>query len=291
MSQPARPSQPNSPLERPGTLIETDEEVQHGIPSGTQARPQAVPAASPPVAPMVPATVRAANLYRPTIRPPLALLTVYDDGRPEGEVIRIRSNRFVIGRTDGDLCIPFDGLISSRHLEITCQQVGGSYRWVITDLHSTNGLFVRVGKTPLADKAEFLVGNGRYRFDAMQVAPEATADLDPSGNTSGQTRGWGEGSNPIRPPALTELVGSEIGTRIILVKPEYWIGSDPTCQICRSDDPFCEPRHARLHRGAKGVRSRQCQGFPGNPGGFHPQSGVSRSLNRSTTIEKEASFV
>jgi hypothetical protein len=39
------------------------------------------------------------------------------------------------------------------------------------------------------------------------------------------------------------------------------------------------------------VRSRQCQGFPGNPGGFHPQSGVSRSLNRSTTIEKEASFV
>jgi ATP-dependent Lon protease len=41
----------------------------------------------------------------------------------------------------------------------------------------------------------------------------------------------------------------------------------------------------------KGVRSRQCQGFPGNPGGFHPQSGVSRSLNRSTTIEKEASFL
>jgi len=39
------------------------------------------------------------------------------------------------------------------------------------------------------------------------------------------------------------------------------------------------------------VRSRQCQGFPGIPGGFHPQSGVSRSLNRSTTIEKEASFL
>jgi len=39
------------------------------------------------------------------------------------------------------------------------------------------------------------------------------------------------------------------------------------------------------------VRSRQCQGFPGNPGGFQPQSGVSRSLNRSTTIEKEASFL
>jgi hypothetical protein len=39
------------------------------------------------------------------------------------------------------------------------------------------------------------------------------------------------------------------------------------------------------------VRSRQCQGFPGNPGGSHRQGGVSPCLNRSTTIEKEASFL
>ena len=36
------------------------------------------------------------------------------------------------------------------------------------------------------------------------------------------------------------------------MKPEYWIGTDPTCTICRSDDPFCEPRHARVFRGSKG---------------------------------------
>lgn len=147
-------------------------------------------------------------------------------------------------------CVPFDGLISSRHLEITCHKVGGVNRWVVTDLQSKNGLFVRVSKTPLADKAEFLVGKGRYRFDAMHVDPAAT-DVDPGGNKPVKTRGWGEGSHSIRPPALTEIVGSEIGSRIILVKAEYWIGSDPSCPIYRLDDPFCEPRHVRLHRGAK----------------------------------------
>ena len=92
---------------------------------------------------------------------------------------------------------------------------------------------MRVGKTPLADRAEFLVGKGRYRFDVMHIEPAAT-DVDPTG----KTRGWGEGSHSIRPPALTEFVGSKIGSRIILVKPEYWIGSDPSCPICRSDRPL-----------------------------------------------------
>ena len=273
MSEPQTPGQPNLPIERggallestaqaggkqlsprppvgrSGTLIETDEEVQHAIRSGARRVPQAMPAASHPVASLIPAAVRAASPYRPTTRPPLALLTVYDDGKLEGEVVRIRSSRFVIGRTEGDLCIPFDGLISSRHLEITCHQVGGLNRWIVTDLQSKNGLFVRVGKTPLADRAEFLVGKGRYRFDAMHVDPGD--DRRRSTATHRQDAGLGEGSHSIRPPALTEFVGSEIGSRIILVKPEYWIGSDPSCPICRSDDPFCEPRHVRLHRGAK----------------------------------------
>ena len=112
---------------------------------------------------------RSASPFRPTIRPPVAVLTVFDDGKTDGEVIRIRDYRFVIGRSEGDLRIPLDGRMSSRHVEITHQVVGGLHRWVVTDLQSTHGLFVRVSKTALADKAEFLVGNGRYRFDAPQA--------------------------------------------------------------------------------------------------------------------------
>ena len=51
---------------------------------------------------------------------------------------------------------------------------------------------------------------------------------------------------------MTELIGSDIGNRMLFVKNEYWIGADPSCPICRADDPFCEPRHVRLYRGARG---------------------------------------
>ena len=143
--------------------------------------------------------------------------------------------------------------MSSRHVEITLQAAGGVNRWVVTDLQSTHGMFVRVSRTVLADKAEFLVGNGRYRFDAAQPRPGPTADHRRGRpQLSGETQGWADGASPFRPPAVTELVGNEIGNRMLLVKPEYWIGADATCQICRSDDPFCEPRHVRLFRAPSG---------------------------------------
>jgi hypothetical protein len=180
------------------------------------------------------------------------LLTVCDDGRSVGEVIRLREPRFVIGRTEGDLRIPLDGRISVRHAEITYQSLGGLHRWVVTDLQSTHGLFVRVSCTVLADQAEFLVGHGRYRFDAPQADADATVDYPPHEPGRGTTQCWNDGTSPFRPPALTELLGSEIGNRTLLVKNEYWIGSDPACAIGRPDDAFCEPRHVRLYRKPKG---------------------------------------
>jgi hypothetical protein len=182
----------------------------------------------------------------------VAILTVYDDGKLDGEVIRIRDHRFIIGRSEGDLRIPIDGRISSRHVEITHQLIGGQHRWVVTDLQSTHGLFVRVSKTALTDKAEFLVGNGRYRIDIPQLDATTTGEFDPAGQRSAETHGWDDTRAPFRPPAVTELIGNEIGNRVLLVKNEYWIGTDPSCAICRSDDPFCEPKHARVHRKLKG---------------------------------------
>src|SRR5271157_2421731 len=158
----------------------------------------------------------------------------------------------VVGRTEGDLKIPIDGRISSRHVEITLQTVGGLHRWVVTDLQSTHGMFVRVSRTVLAERAEFLVGNGRYRFDSPQALADATVAQIADPAVSGATQGWDGSPSPFRPPAVTELIGNEIGNRILLVKPEYWIGTDPTGSICRSDDPFCEPRHVRLFRTLNG---------------------------------------
>ncbi len=265
MSQLPRPGQPSPNVERSGTLIETEDDVRQAMLAGMKG-PAAWPA-SGPAAPPRPASVpvptaepppqavaaRSANMFRPTARPPVPMLIVFDDGRMEGEVIRIREPRFLIGRTEGDLRFPLDGRMSGRHVEVTYQYVGGLHRWVVTDLQSTHGMFVRVSKTVLADKAEILVGDGRYRFDAPQPGPAATAELPADEPNRGATRGWDDGPSPFRPPALTELLGNEIGNRTMLVKNEYWIGSDATCPICRPDDPFCEPRHVRLYRKPQGT--------------------------------------
>jgi hypothetical protein len=263
MSQSPRPGQPSPNVDRSGTLIETEEDVRHALMTGLKGQapiphsipPQPAPPPMPATAPQPqPTAARSASVYRPTARPPIPMLIVFDDGRMEGEVIRIREPRFLIGRTEGDLRFPLDGRMSGRHVEITHQYVGGMHRWVVTDLQSTHGMFVRVSKTVLADKAEILVGNGRYRFDAPPPPETATtAEMAPDDPNRGVTRGWDDGPSPFRPPALTELLGNEIGNRTLLVKNEYWIGSDPTCPICRPDDPFCEGRHVRLYRKPQGA--------------------------------------
>ncbi len=161
--------------------------------------------------PQPPNNDRPSSPFRPTVRPPVPILTVHDDGRNDGEIIRIRDERFLIGRTEGDLRFPMDKRISSRHVKITHQVVGGLHRWVVTDLQSTHEMFVRVSKTSLADRAEFLVGNGRYRFEANQPEGSETADYGPIEVNTSQTQGWAEGPGPFRPPALTKLIGKEIG--------------------------------------------------------------------------------
>jgi pSer/pThr/pTyr-binding forkhead associated (FHA) protein len=246
MAQTIGPGPQNDTPERTGTVLETDEGIRRALLSGRKGQQQSVPVEPTPNA------GRPASSFRPTIRPPTPTLTVFDDGRTDGAVIRLRQPKFTIGRTEGDLRFPMDGRMSARHVEITRQVVGGLQRWAVTDLQSTHGTFVRVSRTALADKAEFLVGNGRYRFDAGQPDRDVTADHVPRKPAPGETQGWADGPSSLRPPALTEVLGREIGSRVLLVKDEYWIGSEPTCAIWRPDDPFCEARHVRIFRGPRG---------------------------------------
>jgi hypothetical protein len=248
------------------TCLETDEEVMDALreslaPAFAKPGP---PMASPPPrnpstpivagppparpAPQPPSVVP----YRPTLRPPMAVLTVCDDGKADGEQFRLRDGRFVIGRTEGDLLVPHDGMISSRHVEITRQSVSGQQRWVITDLQSTNGLFVRISRTLLTDQSELLVGKGRYRLLAPTGEGSATADYSPPENARNMTQAWGADASAPAIPSLVELVGNSFTNRVPLLGSEYWIGTDPSCAICRANDPYCETRHARISRDAKG---------------------------------------
>jgi hypothetical protein len=51
---------------------------------------------------------------------------------------------------------------------------------------------------------------------------------------------------------LVELLPGGNGMRVPLSKPEYWMGSDSSCAICRANDPFVEARHVRLFRDVRG---------------------------------------
>jgi hypothetical protein len=261
MPDTTRPLPRPMPQERMATCLEADEDAMEALREsvapplgGPSPAPQstATPAMARPTQELAgPASVVA--VYRPTLRPPTALLTVCDDGRSEGEQFRLRGDRFVIGRTDGDLLVPHDGMISSRHVEIIRQTIAGHQRWVITDLQSRNGLFVRISRTLLADQSELLVGKGRYRLLAPPSDAPDTADYSPPENARNTTQAWGAEAAAPAIPALVEVVGNSFTNRVPLVGTEYWIGADPSCAICRPNDPFCDPQHARMSRDAKGV--------------------------------------
>ena len=112
-----QPSQPPTGPERTGTVFETDDDIQQAVRSNAEV--QLVPKSTQPAVKPTTTNVRP---YRPTQRPPLALLIALDDGKGDGEVVRLRTDRFVIGRTEGDLLIPHDQQISGRHVEITRQR-------------------------------------------------------------------------------------------------------------------------------------------------------------------------
>jgi pSer/pThr/pTyr-binding forkhead associated (FHA) protein len=232
---PRRPKRPELPFP-PGTLLETDEDIRAAV------------LGEPPAPVAADNSVR--RPYHPTLRPPIAILTMFDDGKPDGEVFRLRGDRFIIGRTEGDLLVPHDAHISARHVEVTRQHVNNVYRWVVTDLQSKHGLFVRTTRAVLADQSEVLVGRGYYRFELPGEDSAGTVDFEmmpprPS------TRNWSAEARTAH-PSLLEMVGGKVRSRLVLSQPEYWIGTDPACSICREDDPFVEPRHARLYRDAKG---------------------------------------
>jgi pSer/pThr/pTyr-binding forkhead associated (FHA) protein len=229
-------------MEYQGTRLETDEEVRHALlrqRSPGRGLGQPVPRAAIDDAP--PAD-DSPPLFRPTSRPATPILTVFDDGSEEGELIRIRKERFAIGRSEGDLVIPNDSQLSSRHAELRQSLSKGKHRWTLVDLKSTNGTYVRIGHAVLAHNQEFVVGATRFRFE--NPSANGAASAAPTPERAQSTRPWQNPAATDSMPAVVQVRSDGSGPRTVVGGSETWIGKDTAmCQIV-VNDPFASARHA-----------------------------------------------
>jgi pSer/pThr/pTyr-binding forkhead associated (FHA) protein len=237
------------------TRLESDEEIRQAL-EARRARLVGKEAAAKGRSGNQPAAAEPAEMdtrpERPQDRPPMALLCVLDDGKLDGEWVRLRGDRYVIGRTEGDIRIPHDTMMSGRHAEISRQRGPGGFHWLLTDLQSTNGTFVRVSSTILRHHNELRIGGSQYRFEAPASAPAAADEAD-AGAQDQATRSYHGPSVRSLVPSLVPVTGGDTGQRFALTLPEYWVGRDPkACPIGRPDDLLLSPRHARLFRDARG---------------------------------------
>jgi pSer/pThr/pTyr-binding forkhead associated (FHA) protein len=243
-----------------GTRLETAEEVREALAEHRAGGAVAVSRAAGQAAvrvgrelPMVsraPAPADDAPLpFRPTRRPPTPILVIHDDGEEDGELVRLRQDRLLIGRTDGDLIFPQDRQMSGRHAELVRTFSKEKFRWHLADLKSTNGTYVRIGHAILEHAQQFIVGRTRYRFEN----PTAKIDADSPARGVQTTQLWQSSGASENLPTLVEVGVDSGGTITALRGGEAWIGKDVSyCQVVPGDDPFVSARHARLRRDEAG---------------------------------------
>lgn len=183
----------------------------------------------------------------------MALLCILDDGREDGEWVRLRSDRIIIGRSQGEIVIPHDAMISGRHAELSRRLENGQCHWQLTDMQSTNGTYVRIGTALLKHGQELIIGGRRYCFHtAAGGASVAPAEGDPAPQTPRETTAWQSVAAAQEVPSLVELTARGEGQRYFLTKPENILGRNAsTCTLVVTNDALVSPQHARIYRDAK----------------------------------------
>lgn len=203
----------------------------------------AAPATAVEPLPAGAASARSEAVYRPSIRPSVPRLTILDDGESlGGETIRLRDASTVIGRTEGEIRLAHDPLVSSRHAEILREGTVRPCHWVLRDLGSCNGTFVSCVRTVLRPDRLVMLGSRRFRFRPAGVA------VEPGGGAPGETQVaavW---------PALVETSQSGPAAEILpLAGTDLLLGRPGAGNQVEVADPCLADRHARIVRDARGA--------------------------------------
>lgn len=182
--------------------------------------------------------------FRPSLRPPVPVLTLLDDGSREGgEEIRLRTEVFAIGRTSGDFKLPHDPAVSSAHAEIRRLPWRGGYQWTLHDVGSLNGTFARCTRAILHDSAVVILGSRRFRVSNPLRPPV------PAAAPAGQTNVLDNKHIPtVVYPVLEELSGKPDPLHLPLRSDRLTLGRTGGGADVELDDPLLAHQHATLTR-------------------------------------------
>jgi pSer/pThr/pTyr-binding forkhead associated (FHA) protein len=181
--------------------------------------------------------------FRPSLRPPVPILTVLDDGSlEEGEDVRLRRERFSIGRTSGDVQLPNDPSISGAHAEIRRTEWKGGFQWHLNDLESVNGTFVRCVRAVLHENAILILGARRFRL-RNPLKPKSVP-------TAGHQTNLMDGMHIPETvwPVLAEASTKPGAMAFSLRSDRLLIGRAGGGADIQLDDPLLANRHAELKR-------------------------------------------
>ncbi len=227
-----------------GTILESTDGIRPRPAVGTAV--ESAPVVPPPPAPV--ASPVHEFPFRPVVRPPVPRLVLLDDGdQMIGEVVRLRDGVTLIGRSEGHVTIPHDPLVSLRHAEIVRDGSGRVARWVLRDLSSANGTFVRCGRALLRPDRLLMIGSRRLRFrpaDDAVPAAGAQAGTVLADVSAPDRSAW---------PALVETAQNANGRSLVLSGTDVFLGRRGCGNAIELDDPQLASRHARVFRGATGA--------------------------------------
>lgn len=210
------------------------------VPAADLAAREAQPRPAPPLAPpagsrprVVPAPSPKAPIQRPT-----RLVVVVEDGS-DGKAFELKGPVVAIGRTEGDIVLFDDPYVSPRHARL----VERDGKWLVQDLHSTNGIYVRLrGRKTLESGDLILLGSQVLQF---QLVSDEERQLGPA-NQHG-TRVFG--SKPMTRLARLDqrTVTGLVGDIHYVVREETILGRE-TGDIVFTADAFLSRRHAAIRR-------------------------------------------
>ncbi len=183
--------------------------------------------------------------FSPRRRPSYPQLCILDDASENGETLRLRSDRLTIGRENCDLSFPAEGLMSRQHAMISLQEVSPDHwSWVLEDLSSRNGVFVRCKEFSLRPGNEFLIGGTKL---LMHGDPELSRSVakDPTLLIPYQANEPFSNRFELEP---REYQLKPLATRILLQGKSHILGRNADGADAFLSDLFIEPEHVTLQR-------------------------------------------